>query len=135
MSQIGFADSIDMTPGAIIDWRQTFVHSGAKKPSLTSPRTSTSRPHVGHILPRPLPLPAAEYKVILRVRGGVNCSSIHPATLRDIVIKSTGLSPVAASQGRLWGNEIINTIIMSTPSMDRADHYLKIAIIAIKDKS
>ncbi|KAH7987773.1 hypothetical protein HPB52_025544 [Rhipicephalus sanguineus] len=101
MSQIGVADSVDMTPEEIIDWREKFVHSGAKKPLPTSPSTLTSRPQVSHILPRPPPLPAAEYKVILRVRGGVNCASIHPVSLRDIVIKSTGLSAAAASLDRL----------------------------------
>ncbi|KAH7948484.1 hypothetical protein HPB52_022994 [Rhipicephalus sanguineus] len=59
MSQIGVADSVDMTPEEIIDWREKFVHSGAKKPLPTSPSTLTSRPQVTHILPRPPPLPAA----------------------------------------------------------------------------
>ncbi|KAH7961300.1 hypothetical protein HPB52_007074 [Rhipicephalus sanguineus] len=135
MSQIGVADSVDMTPEEIIDWREKFVHSGAKKPLPTSPSTLTSRPQVSHILPRPPPLRAAEYKVILRVRGGVNCASIHPVSLRDIVIKSTGLSAAAASLDRLRANEINNTIIISTPCMDRADRYLKIATLTIMGKS
>ncbi|KAH7951454.1 hypothetical protein HPB52_009359 [Rhipicephalus sanguineus] len=118
MSQIGVADSVDMTPEEIIDRREKFVHSGAKKPLPTSPSTLTSRP-----------------QVILRVRGGVNCASIHLVSLRDIVIKSTGLSAAAASLDRLRANEINNTIIISTPCMDRADRYLKIATITIMDKS
>ncbi|KAH7965207.1 hypothetical protein HPB49_004700 [Dermacentor silvarum] len=87
------------------------------------------------MLPRPPPLPAAQYKIILRVHGGVNCANIHPVSLRDIVIKSTGLSAAATSLDRLLANEIYKTIIISTPCMDRADRYLKIATLIIMEKS
>ncbi|KAH7948770.1 hypothetical protein HPB49_002140 [Dermacentor silvarum] len=135
MSQDDVVDAVDMTPEEIIDWREKFVYSDTKRPSPTSPSTLKTRPQVSHNLPRPPPLPAAEYKIILRVHGGVNCANIHPVSLRDIVIKSTGLSAAATSLDRLRANEINNTIIISTPCMDRADRYLKIATLTIMDKS
>ncbi|KAH7964956.1 hypothetical protein HPB49_002636 [Dermacentor silvarum] len=135
MSQDDVIDAVDMTPEEIIDWREKFVYSDTKRPSPTSPSTLKTRPQVSHDLPRPPPLPAAEYKIILRVHGGVNCANIHPVSLRDIVIKSTGLSAAATSLDRLRANEINNTIIISTPCMDRADRYLKIATLTIMDKS
>ncbi|KAH7940720.1 hypothetical protein HPB49_004420 [Dermacentor silvarum] len=125
MSQDDVVDAVDMTPEEILDW-QAFTYS---------PSTLKTRPPVSQILPRAPPLPAAEYKIIVRVHGGVNCANIHPVSLRDIVIKSTGLSAAATSLDRLRANEINNTIIISTPCMDRADRYFKIVTLTIMDKS
>ncbi|KAH7979461.1 hypothetical protein HPB49_009479 [Dermacentor silvarum] len=135
MSQDDVVDSIDMTLEEVLDWREKFVYSDTKSPSPTSPSTLKIRPQVSHILPYPPPLPAAEYKILLRVHGGVNCAYIHPVSLRGIVIKSTGLFAAATSLDRLRANEINNTIIISTPCMDRADRYLKIATLTIMGKS
>ncbi|KAH7937602.1 hypothetical protein HPB49_013550 [Dermacentor silvarum] len=135
MSQDDVVDAVDMTQEEILDWREKFVYSDTKRPSPTSPSTLKTRPLVSHILPRPLPLPAAEYKIIVRVHGGVNCANIHPVSLRDMVIKTTGLSAAATSLDRLRANDINNIIIISTPCMDRADRYLKIATLTIMYKS
>ncbi|KAH7960739.1 hypothetical protein HPB49_022708 [Dermacentor silvarum] len=129
MSQDDVVDAVDMTPEEILVWREKFVYSDTKRPSPTSPSTLKTRPQVSDILPRPPSLPATEYKMIIRVDGGVNCANIHQVSLRGIVIKSAGLPAAATSLDRLRANEINNTIIISTPCMDRADRYLKIATL------
>ncbi|KAH7959714.1 hypothetical protein HPB49_013299 [Dermacentor silvarum] len=135
MSQDDVVDAVDMSPEEILVWRETLVYSDTKRPSPTSPNTLKTRPQVSDFLRRPPSLPATEYKMIIRVDGGANCANIHPVSLRGIVIKSEGLSAAATSLDRLRANKINNTIIISTPCMDRADRYLKIATLTNMGKS
>ncbi|KAL3209534.1 hypothetical protein MRX96_052340, partial [Rhipicephalus microplus] len=71
--------------------------------------------------PKPPPLPDADYKVILRIRGGLDCTKLHPCVLRQLVLKAVGLPISSPDQIRV--NPTSHTVLVSTSSMDRADLY------------
>ncbi|XP_070392363.1 uncharacterized protein [Dermacentor albipictus] len=74
--------------------------------------------------PKPPPLPRSDYKIILRVRGGLNCAGIHACILRQVILKAAGL-PITdrTSSDQIRVNTINNTVLISTPDMERADLY------------
>ncbi|KAL3253337.1 hypothetical protein MRX96_054624, partial [Rhipicephalus microplus] len=51
--------------------------------------------------PKPPPLPDADYKVILRIRGGLDCTKLHPCVLRQLVLKAVGLPISSPDQIRV----------------------------------
>ncbi|KAL3224339.1 hypothetical protein MRX96_049526 [Rhipicephalus microplus] len=74
--------------------------------------------------PKPPPLPDADYKVILRIRGGLDCTKLHPCVLRQLVLKAVGLPISSPDQIRV--NPTSHTVLPSevpssrTPSLNRS---------------
>ncbi|KAL1447202.1 hypothetical protein MTO96_028613 [Rhipicephalus appendiculatus] len=71
--------------------------------------------------PKPPPLPDTDYKVTLRIRGGLDCTKLHPCILQQLVLKAVGLPINSPDQIRV--NHTNHTVLVSTSSIDRADVY------------
>ncbi|KAH7953629.1 hypothetical protein HPB49_010759 [Dermacentor silvarum] len=111
--------------GGAHSWRELHTNIARRHQQLSPPTISAaSPPHPSKKSPKPPPLPANDYKIIVRIRGGLDCSKIHSCVLRQIILKAAGL-PINehTAQDQLRVNEISNTILVSTPNMDRADSY------------
>ncbi|KAH7936648.1 hypothetical protein HPB49_002013 [Dermacentor silvarum] len=111
--------------GGAHSWRELHTNIARRHQQLSPPTISASSPpHPSKKSPKPPPLPANDYKIIVRIRGGLDCSKIHSCVLRQIILKAAGL-PINehTAQDQLRVNEISNTILVSTPNMDRADSY------------
>ncbi|KAH7979046.1 hypothetical protein HPB49_007896 [Dermacentor silvarum] len=111
--------------GGTHSWRELHTNIARRHQQLSLPTISAaSPPHPSKKSPKPPPLPANDYKIIVRIRGGLDCSKIHSCVLRQIILKAAGL-PINehTAQDQLHVNEISNTILVSTPNMDRADSY------------
>ncbi|KAH7981146.1 hypothetical protein HPB49_022043 [Dermacentor silvarum] len=112
--------------GGAHSWRELHTNIARRHQQL-SPLTilAASPPHLSKKSPKPPPLPANyDYKIIVRIRSGLDCSKIYSCVLRQIILKAAGLpinEHTAQEQHRV--NEISNTILVSTPNMDRADSY------------
>ncbi|KAH7960582.1 hypothetical protein HPB49_021360 [Dermacentor silvarum] len=111
--------------GSAHSWRELPTNIARRHQQLSPPTISAaSPPHPSMKSPKPPPLPANDYKIIVRIRGGLDCSKIHSCVLRQIILKAAGL-PINehTAQDQLRVNKISNTILVSTPNMDRADSY------------
>ncbi|KAH7980347.1 hypothetical protein HPB49_015191 [Dermacentor silvarum] len=117
--------------GGAHSWRELHTNIARRYQQLSPPTISAaSPPHPSKKAPKPPPLPANDYKIVVRIRGGLDCSKIHSCVLRQIILKAAGL-PIKehTAQDQLSVNEISNTILVSTPNMDPADFYNTIRII------
>ncbi|KAH7936842.1 hypothetical protein HPB49_005708 [Dermacentor silvarum] len=111
--------------GGAHSWHELHTNIARRHQQLSPPTISAaSPPHPSKKSPKPPPLPANDYKIIVRIRGGLDCNKIHSCVLRQIILKAAGL-PINehTAQDQLRVNEISNTILVSTPNMDRADSY------------
>ncbi|KAH7945393.1 hypothetical protein HPB49_010384 [Dermacentor silvarum] len=111
--------------GGAHSWRELHTNIARRHQQISPPTISAASPsHPSKKSPKPPPLPANGYKIIVRIRGGLDCSKIHSCVLRQIILKAAGL-PINehTAQDQLRVNEISNTILVSTPNMDRADSY------------
>ncbi|KAH7957993.1 hypothetical protein HPB51_028021 [Rhipicephalus microplus] len=97
---------------------------------LRPPSHAVAQERQSRAAPKPPPLPRSDYKIILRVRGGLNCAVIHPCVLRQIILKAAGL-PISdrTSSDQIRVNSINHTVLISTPDLDRADLYHGIRLL------
>ncbi|KAH7969634.1 hypothetical protein HPB52_020582 [Rhipicephalus sanguineus] len=73
--------------GGARSWRALHadLHSTGHISSANSCAPALKKPPTRE--PRPPPFPDTEYKVILRIRGGLDCTKLHPCVLRQLVLK------------------------------------------------
>lgn len=91
---------------------QTSRQSRAKKAASRRPR-----------LPRQPPLPKEDIKVVLRPHEGLDITKVSQASLRDGVLRATGISYDEEVEDLLRINPAKNSIVASTPNMERASKY------------
>ncbi|KAH8009870.1 hypothetical protein HPB51_020662 [Rhipicephalus microplus] len=88
---------------------------------------------------RPVPkepqLPEDDYKVVIRLGGGLDLTRQSLALIRDGVLRAANVQPDIAGEDTLRINMRRNTMIMSTPSLANAKEYSNIKEIKIHDKS
>ncbi|KAH7981319.1 hypothetical protein HPB49_023080 [Dermacentor silvarum] len=111
--------------GGAHSWRERHTNIARRHQQLSPPTISTaSPPNPSKKAPKPPPLPSNDYKIGVRIRGGLDCSKLYSCVLRQMILKAVGL-PINehTAQDQLQVNEISNTILVSTPNMDRADFY------------
>ncbi|KAH7959225.1 hypothetical protein HPB49_009421 [Dermacentor silvarum] len=73
---------------------------------------------------KPPPVPRSDYKIIVRVRGGLKCAANHPCTLSQIILKASGLSiSDRTSSDQIRVNTVNHAVLINTPDMGRVDLY------------
>ncbi|KAH6930031.1 hypothetical protein HPB50_008102 [Hyalomma asiaticum] len=132
------ADALD-TDGS--SWRQVYARSrkpasSLKKTSVVD--TSTEEPQkvlasIRRNAPRPPPLPADDYKIVLRIRGGFNCADTPLPKLIHAILQAAALTRSLQDQYRI--NAVSNTILVSTPDSERTDAYFQIKTIKMDNRS
>ncbi|KAH6941321.1 hypothetical protein HPB50_016296 [Hyalomma asiaticum] len=132
------ADALD-TDGS--SWRQVYARSrkpasSLKKTSVVD--TSTEEPQkvlasIRRNAPRPPPLPADDYKIVLRIRGGFNCADTPLPKLIHAILQAAALTRSLQDQYRI--NAVSNTILVSTPDCERTDAYFQIKTIKMDNRS
>ncbi|KAH6932655.1 hypothetical protein HPB50_008490 [Hyalomma asiaticum] len=132
------ADALD-TDGSI--WRQVYARSrkpasSLKKTSVVD--TSTEEPQkvlasIRRNAPRPPPLPADDYKIVLRIRGGFNCADTLLPKLIHAILQAAALTRSLQDQYRI--KAVSNTILVSTPDSERTDAYFQIKTIKMDNRS
>lgn len=124
------------------------VHTARKKarqPKIPSPKTSNlterpafrSSPRPG-FKPRPpqLPrLPDDDYKIVIRPRGGLNLSSMSTGKLQDIIFKAAQTNYDVARADQIRINATQNSILISTPSEERARTYFNLHTMCIGEEN
>ncbi|KAH7967752.1 hypothetical protein HPB52_002158 [Rhipicephalus sanguineus] len=117
----GVAAGVASEDGGVRSWRAVHadLHSTDHISSADTSAAAPKKPPTWE--PRPPPLPDTDYKVILRIRGGLDCTKLHPCVLRQVVLKAVGLPINSPDQIRV--NPTNHTVLVSTSSMDRADLY------------
>ncbi|KAH6921919.1 hypothetical protein HPB50_006464 [Hyalomma asiaticum] len=83
--------------------------------------------------PRPPPLPADDYKIVLRIRGGFNCADAPLPKLIHAILQAAALTRSLQDQYRI--NAVSNTILVSTPDSERTDAYFQIKTIKMDNRS
>ncbi|KAH7984909.1 hypothetical protein HPB51_026894 [Rhipicephalus microplus] len=112
-------------------WRAIHESLSRQRQHPSSPPShAVAQERQSRAAPKPPPLPRSDYKIILRVRGGLNCAVIHPCVLRQIILKAAGL-PISdrTSSDQIRVNSINHTVLISTPDLDRADLYHGIRLL------
>ncbi|KAH6919492.1 hypothetical protein HPB50_029520 [Hyalomma asiaticum] len=132
------ADALD-TDGS--SWRQVYARS--RKPASSLKKTSvvdTSTEEPQNVLasirlngPRPPPLPADDYKIVLRIRGGFNCADTPLPKLIHAILQAAALTRSLQDQYRI--NAVSNTILVSTPGSERTDAYFQMKTIKMDNRS
>ncbi|KAH6939929.1 hypothetical protein HPB50_022667 [Hyalomma asiaticum] len=132
------ADALD-TDGS--SWRQVYARSrkpasSLKKTSVVD--TSTEEPQkvlasIRRNAPRPPPLPADDYNIVLRIRGGFNCADTPLPKLIHAILQAAALIRSLQDQYRI--NAVSNTILVSTPDSERIDAYFQIKTIKTDNRS
>ncbi|KAH6932481.1 hypothetical protein HPB50_006295 [Hyalomma asiaticum] len=75
----------------------------------------------------PKPPPRSNYKIILRVRGGFNCTEIHPCVLRQIILKAAALHiSDHTNDDEIRINTVNHTVLISRPDVNHGDLYYNI---------
>ncbi|KAH9368169.1 hypothetical protein HPB48_016987 [Haemaphysalis longicornis] len=82
--------------------------------------------------PLPPHLPREDLKIVVRPRNGLNVSELSEAQLRDCITRATGLEPTQAADDILRTNPKQNTFVISTPSVTRAESYVKIRELPVR---
>ncbi|KAL1457264.1 hypothetical protein MTO96_027704, partial [Rhipicephalus appendiculatus] len=83
--------------------------------------------------PRPPPLPADDYKIVLRIRGGLRCADIPLPKLIQAVLKAAALTSSLHDQYRI--NSVSNILLISTPDSERTEAYHRIKTIKMDERS
>ncbi|XP_040078044.1 uncharacterized protein LOC120849855 [Ixodes scapularis] len=124
------------------------VHTARKKarqPKVPSPKPSNpaerlasrSSPRPGS-KPRPpqLPrLPDDDYKIVIRPRGGLNLSSMSTGKLQDLIFNTAQTNYDAARADQIRINATQNSILISTPSEERARTYFNLHTLRIGEEN
>ncbi|KAG0433795.1 hypothetical protein HPB47_019605 [Ixodes persulcatus] len=124
------------------------VHTARKKarqPKIPSPKPSNpterlasrSSPRPG-FKPRPpqLPrLPDDDYKIVIRPRGGLNLSSMSTGKLQDLIFNAAQTNYDAARADQIRINATQNSILISTPSEERARTYFNLHTLRIGEEN
>ncbi|KAG0411399.1 hypothetical protein HPB47_011505 [Ixodes persulcatus] len=124
------------------------VHTARKKarqPKIPSPKPSNpterlasrSSPRPG-FKPRPpqLPrLPDDDYKIVIRPRGGLNLSSMSTGKLQDLIFNTAQTNYDAARADQIRINATQNSILISTPSEERARTYFNLHTLRIGEEN
>ncbi|KAL1442151.1 hypothetical protein MTO96_030921 [Rhipicephalus appendiculatus] len=117
---------------------------GARKPvsppKKSTPDVDTSQEQPRKTLastrrsaPRPPPLPADDYKIVLRIRGGLRCADIPLPKLIQAVLKAAALTSSLHDQYRI--NSVSNILLISTPDSERTEAYHRIKTIKMDERS
>ncbi|KAL1421209.1 hypothetical protein MTO96_004220 [Rhipicephalus appendiculatus] len=104
---------------------------------LTSTLRKNSHGKLSHRLvavpPRPHPLPADDYKIVLRICGGLRCADIPLPKLMKAVLKAAALTGSLHDQYRI--NSVSNILLISTPDSERTEAYHRIKTIKMDERS
>lgn len=102
------------------------------KPAGRQPRAAAKGPNKAkNKTPLPPRLPREDLKIVVRPRNGLDISEMSEAQLRDCIIRATGLEPTQAADDILRTNPKQNTFVISTPSVTRAEAYVKIRELSV----
>lgn len=85
--------------------------------------------------PRQPRLPKEDIKIVIRPRDGLNIAQVSDAQLRDSVLCAADIPPTPAAEDILRSNPQQNIIIISTPSMERAEKYNKLRELRFGEQS
>ncbi|KAL1431696.1 hypothetical protein MTO96_013805 [Rhipicephalus appendiculatus] len=77
------------------------------------------------------PLPNDDAKIIVRPRGGLNISKVGPTVVAEAIWKAVGIDLVARDSDTMCPNFQQNIMVVSTPSRDNANRYVKVDCIAV----
>ncbi|KAH7968966.1 hypothetical protein HPB52_013223 [Rhipicephalus sanguineus] len=137
----------ELPPAEILEdgegsWRQVYARARkpASSPQKTTPDVNASKeqpqktlPSARRNAPRPPPLPADDYKIVLRIRGGLSCADIPLPKLIYAVLQAAALTSSLHDQYRI--NSVSNILLISTPDSARTEAYLRIKTIKMDERS
>ncbi|KAH7952532.1 hypothetical protein HPB52_023867 [Rhipicephalus sanguineus] len=137
----------ELPPAEILEdgegsWRQVYARARkpASSPQKTTPDINASKeqpqktlPSARRNAPRPPPLPADDYKIVLRIRGGLSCADIPLPKLMYAVLQAAALTSSLHDQYRI--NSVSNILLISTPDSARTEEYLRIKTIKMDERS
>ncbi|KAL1430701.1 hypothetical protein MTO96_002304 [Rhipicephalus appendiculatus] len=76
---------------------------------------------------------ADDYKIVLRIRGGLRCADIPLPKLIQAVLKAAALTSSLHDQYRI--NSVSNILLISTPDSERTEAYHRIKTIKMDERS
>ncbi|XP_070390039.1 uncharacterized protein [Dermacentor albipictus] len=80
---------------------------------------------------RMLPLPANEIKIIVRPKGALNITKVGSPTVTAAILQAAQLSSEASQNDTICSNNQQNIMVISTPSPQNADRYVRIKSIQV----
>lgn len=101
---------------------------GGKRPGDGNPGYVTSQLKRGRKAPQ---LPPTDIKVVMRPKNNLDLKKSSQAALFDSICSTAGISPEAAAEDTLRINTLRNVLVVSTPSMARANIYGRISQIKV----
>lgn len=134
-------EGVEISPAEATDSSWRIIHgscartpsTGKKSVSVQSAMKQTASQVPRRSTPRPPPLPAGDYKIVIRLRGGLDCSKIPAHALRQAVLQASKIPAAQASTDQFRPNHVNNTLLVSTPSMDHTEAYHKIKALTLND--
>ncbi|KAH7961779.1 hypothetical protein HPB52_012079 [Rhipicephalus sanguineus] len=111
--------------------------SNAEAGSKDKTQTKTQDRLLGRIektsrMPR---LPAGDYKVVIRPRGGLCVAQLGPTEINRCVYEAAGIPFEERQFDVICPNKTQNILVVSTPDPDRADQYRRIKQINARGKA
>ncbi|KAH9366935.1 hypothetical protein HPB48_021286 [Haemaphysalis longicornis] len=83
--------------------------------------------------PRQPDLPKEDIKIILRPRHGLDVARTSQVLLRDCIMTAANIDPTEAEEDTVRTNNDKNIIVISSPSIERAEAYNNITTLKIKE--
>ncbi|KAH9371885.1 hypothetical protein HPB48_019329 [Haemaphysalis longicornis] len=106
-------------------------HQSAQPSSSTAKQDKSSRQPRKPI--RPPQLPREHLKIIIRPRNGLDVTKAGMAELRDAILRAAVLQTNEAREDIMRTNPEKNIVVVSTPSLVRAEKYNAIASLSLHD--
>ncbi|XP_040061983.1 uncharacterized protein LOC120836942 [Ixodes scapularis] len=117
----------------------------ARQPKVPSPKPSnpaerlasrsSSRPGSKPRPPQLPRLPNDDYKIVIRSRGVLNLSSMSTGKLQDLIFNAAQTNYDAACADQIRINATQNSILISTPSVERARTYFNLHTLCIGEEN
>ncbi|KAH7956869.1 hypothetical protein HPB52_013070 [Rhipicephalus sanguineus] len=137
----------ELPPAEILEdgegsWCQVYARARkpASCPQKKTPDVNASKeqpqktlPSARRNAPRPPALTADDYKIVLRIRGGLSCADIPLPKLIYAVLQAAALTSSLHGQYRI--NSVSNILLISTPDSARTEAYLRIKTIKMDERS